>query len=83
MSKVVTADKMNETLSKALKEHRDLIEKNESTILAQKESLENLERSLSDSTHAADKMSGKMEWLEEEVNKILKTLDETQARIYS
>lgn len=78
---MLTTSNLNDALSEALKGHTDLIQKNESTILAQKESLTKLEKSLSQSSETADKMSGKVEWLEEEVNKILKLIDEMQVRL--
>ena len=81
MTKLVTTDTLNEALSDALKDHDTLIQKNESSILAQKESLLKLEKDLSESSVAADKMTGKVEWLEEELNKLNKLQDEMKVRI--
>lgn len=66
---------MSDDVTDALK---DQIERNESSIKAQNESLAELEKSLSKTSDSANKMSGKMEYLEEEVTKVLNTLGEMQ-----
>lgn len=71
----MTSTDLNDALSEALKEHTGLIQTNESSILSQKESVTKLEKDLSHSSGVADK---KMEWLEEEVNKIRKMSDNMQ-----
>ena len=74
---------MNDTLTEALKEHRELIEKNETAIKNQKDSLLDLEKAMTESFEAANKMTNKVDQLEEEVNKILKMLGEMQVREYN
>ncbi len=67
-------------LAEALKEHRELIEKNEAAVKNQNESLSDLEKAMTESFEVANKMTSKVDQLEEEINKILKTLGEMQVR---
>ncbi len=57
-----------------------MIEKNETSIKVQNESLADLEKAMTESFEAANKMTEKIGNLEEEVNKIFKTLGEMQVR---
>lgn len=68
-----------EAMSSVLKEQRELIEENKSLLMAQSNNLSEVERSMSESTDAFNKLTGRVSTLEEEVNKILAMTGEMQA----
>lgn len=78
MSQILTTSNLNAALSDALGDHRNLIEQNAASIKAQSESIKELEKSFSESSEEMTKFSGKVDGIEEEVNRILKMLGEMQ-----
>lgn len=68
-----------DAVSAVLKEQRELIEKNESLLMAQNESLLGVEKSMSESADAVNTMNDRVDTLEEELNKILAMTGEMQA----
>lgn len=54
-----------------MKEQSELIEKNGSLLKAQSETLSEVEKSMSESSDALNKLTGRVDHMEEEVNKIV------------
>lgn len=67
-----------EAVSSVLKEQSELIGKNESLLIAQRDSLLEMEKSMSESADSVKKLSDRVDNLEEEVNKILALTGEMQ-----
>lgn len=75
---IVASGSISDDVSAALKEHSELIKKNEELIKSQGETISGLEKSMSDSSDAVNKLVGKVDGLQEEVNKILSLIREIQ-----
>lgn len=73
-------EKLDATLTEAMKEQSDMIEKNETSLKVHGESLSELEKAVTESFEAANKVTDKVGNLEAEVNKIQKLLGEMQVR---